>query len=205
MNSDVFLRASWSHFLPLIEKRQKISCGTREVKAESECGLYLACSISWILENVTQCCYTLLFCFGNVKFTAAGRWWGRVPAHPPVKRGFQLRMEILRLRENCLQEPFFSDRTDMWPYLLARQGENNVKVSVWMCVCVYTVTVCGWCWTGRIRGLQIVSGLSNMCDLLHLLTYSQSTLQVNQIQFWWMRKKIPFLSKNSFIYSSSTI
>ena len=32
-------------------------------------------------------------------------------AHPPVKRGFELRMEILRLRENCLQEPF-SDWTD---------------------------------------------------------------------------------------------
>lgn len=60
---------------------------------------------------------------------------GRLHIHL-VKRGFQLRMEIFRLRENCLQEPL-SRRTDMSLYLLARQGEINLKVSlVGVHVCV---------------------------------------------------------------------
>lgn len=51
-----------------------------------------------------------------------------------MKRRFQLKMEILRLRENCLQEPF-SDVADKF-YLLARQGEITLKVSLWKCTCV---------------------------------------------------------------------
>lgn len=73
---------------------------------------------------------------------------GRAAALPPVKRGFQFRMEIVGLRENCLRRPF-SDRTDMKLYLPARQGEINLKVSgvdvrtwVWeqsrnVCLCTY--------------------------------------------------------------------
>lgn len=60
---DVFQQASWSYFLPLIQKRQKISRGTREVKAKSECSLYLVCSISRIVKMshsvVRQCCFAL--------------------------------------------------------------------------------------------------------------------------------------------------
>lgn len=83
------------------------------MKAESERGLYLDCSISQIPEMSPSVCCTLLFSFGIIKFTGGGGGGGvgRLHIHL-VKRGFQLRMEIFRLRENCLREPL-SGRTDM--------------------------------------------------------------------------------------------
>lgn len=87
-------------------------------------------------RNVTQC---LLYAavFPSELLSYCGWWGGRggvVHIHL-VKRGFQLRMEIFRLRVNCLRASL-SRWTDMWLYLPARQGEINVKVSG-VCVCVW--------------------------------------------------------------------
>lgn len=93
----VIPRTSWSHFLPLKLKSKKISRGTREVKVESECRLYLVCSISRIPKMphsvFIQCCYA----------------W------------------IVR-----------------YLYLLAQQGEINLKVSAWtwMSGCGSTAWMC---------------------------------------------------------------
>ena len=82
----------------------------RNEKSESKKSLFSLFNFTGS-ENVTQCCYTLLCCFGNVKFDAGGGMMGTGCRTSPGERGFQIRMEILRLRENCLQEPF-SDSTD---------------------------------------------------------------------------------------------
>lgn len=55
-------------------------------------------------KNASQCFYTMLLCFGNVKFKTGDGGGGAVQS--PVKRGFHLRVEILRLRGNCQQGPF---------------------------------------------------------------------------------------------------
>lgn len=97
-------------------ENQKISCRTTEVKAESEYSLYLVCSISRILKMshsvVIHYCFALAMWSLKWVQDDGGEGGGGVAAHPLVKGGFQLRMEILRLRKNCLQEPF-SHWTDM--------------------------------------------------------------------------------------------
>lgn len=62
-------------------------------------------------HSVVIHCYFALAMLSLMRVGEGGGGGGDA-AHPLVKRGFQLRIEILRLRENCLQKPF-SDWTDM--------------------------------------------------------------------------------------------